>query len=333
MSKVRINDLARELEVKSKSILDALTAVGVTEKKTHSSSIEADEAEKVRAYVKGGSRSQAQRTSHEAPKFDLSKVSKPGDALKAILERKQAEAAAKSASPAMAARPAVVAPPSNPVVAHPATSAPVAPSVAQASAPRPGAVAGAGPGIASGPGTVSSVAASSAPAAVQPSAPGAAAAANTVPGAPPAPRRIVPQPRQQANIIAPPQAAPAIASRPPAGPVVAVRPRLRWLPPPERSGTGAVAAGRGSACCGCGPSGSSVCSARPIRSGTHIRSGISFCSGLHTGSCCCCGGGSCRTGASRGSCSACNYAADRTAPDLHGAASGSGSSAAQSTHL
>ena len=53
MSKVRINDLARELEVKSRSILDALTAVGVTEAKTHSSSIEADEAEKVRGYIKG----------------------------------------------------------------------------------------------------------------------------------------------------------------------------------------------------------------------------------------------------------------------------------------
>ena len=53
MSKVRINDLARELEVKSRSILDALTAVGVTETKTHSSSIEADEAEKVRNYFKG----------------------------------------------------------------------------------------------------------------------------------------------------------------------------------------------------------------------------------------------------------------------------------------
>ena len=52
MSKVRINDLARELEVKSRSILDALTAVGVTESKTHSSSIEADEAEKVRGYFK-----------------------------------------------------------------------------------------------------------------------------------------------------------------------------------------------------------------------------------------------------------------------------------------
>src|ERR1022692_1712453 len=40
MSKVRINDLARELEVKSRAILDTLPLVGVTEKKTHSSSLE-----------------------------------------------------------------------------------------------------------------------------------------------------------------------------------------------------------------------------------------------------------------------------------------------------
>src|ERR1700758_3188897 len=111
MSKVRINDLARELEVKSKSILDALTAVGVTEKKTHSSSIEVDEAEKVRAYLTGGNRGGgASRYAAESkPRFDLSKVSKPGDALKAILERKQAETAAKAAPPVMT-RPAVVAP-------------------------------------------------------------------------------------------------------------------------------------------------------------------------------------------------------------------------------
>ena len=50
MSKVRINDLARELEVKSRAILDALTHVGVTEKKTHSSSLEEDEAERVRQH-------------------------------------------------------------------------------------------------------------------------------------------------------------------------------------------------------------------------------------------------------------------------------------------
>ena len=50
LQKVRINDLARELEVKSKVILDLLIKVGVTEKKTHSSSIEVDEAERVKKY-------------------------------------------------------------------------------------------------------------------------------------------------------------------------------------------------------------------------------------------------------------------------------------------
>ena len=52
MSKIRINDLARELEVKSKAIVDSLVTVGITEKKTHSSSLEADEAVKVRAHFK-----------------------------------------------------------------------------------------------------------------------------------------------------------------------------------------------------------------------------------------------------------------------------------------
>ena len=59
MSKVRINDLARELEVKSKAILDALPLVGVTEKKTHSSSIEDHEAEKVRAHIRGSAEAQS----------------------------------------------------------------------------------------------------------------------------------------------------------------------------------------------------------------------------------------------------------------------------------
>ena len=90
MSKVRINDLARELEVKSKSILDALTAVGVTEKKTHSSSIEEDEAEKVRGYLTGGRSSRHAHGQEAKPKVDLSKASKPGDVMRAILERRQA---------------------------------------------------------------------------------------------------------------------------------------------------------------------------------------------------------------------------------------------------
>ena len=90
--KIRINDLARELEVKSKQILDVLIKVGVTEKKTHSSSVEADEAEKVRKYFQENSGApNRHRAGGEEfrPKIDLSKISKPGDALKAILARKE----------------------------------------------------------------------------------------------------------------------------------------------------------------------------------------------------------------------------------------------------
>jgi translation initiation factor IF-2 len=210
MNKVRINDLAREMEVKSKSILDALIAVGVTEKKTHSSSIEEDEAEKVRGYFNRGTRSAAPaRPAVEAkPAFSLANVSKPGDALKAILERKQAEAAAR-ATPPPAARP-TVARPTGAVVAAPAAGTPQKPTIAVSAAAAPPAVA-------------------AAPVA-------------------PAPRRIVPIPRPMNPVIVaapaiasrpvtgaivakPPvvAAAPAVAAAPPAAPVVA-KPAV--APPP-----------------------------------------------------------------------------------------------------
>jgi translation initiation factor IF-2 len=129
MSKVRINDLARELEVKSREILDTLTAVGVTEKKTHSSSLESDEAERVRAYLKRGSRSASETQSRSAgngqkPKIDWSQVSKPGDAARELLRRKE-EAAAATASPRPAAPAATPAPP--PIAAKPAPSQPAPP--------------------------------------------------------------------------------------------------------------------------------------------------------------------------------------------------------------
>ncbi|MBI3695856.1 MAG: translation initiation factor IF-2 [Acidobacteria bacterium] len=54
MSKIRINDLARELEVKANAILSLLPALGVTEKKTHSSSVDEDVAEKVRRHFQNG---------------------------------------------------------------------------------------------------------------------------------------------------------------------------------------------------------------------------------------------------------------------------------------
>ena len=139
MSKVRINDLARELEVKSRPILDALEAIGVTGK-THSSSIEEDQAERVRAYFNGGNRGMAANkpAADTKPKFDLSKVSKPGDALKAILERKQAEEAAKHAPP-VRPQAVVVAPPAQthpPAQAHPAHAHPPATAPAAGTAAR-----------------------------------------------------------------------------------------------------------------------------------------------------------------------------------------------------
>ena len=99
MSKIRINDLARELEVKSRAILDVLVEVGVTEKKTHSSSVEEHEAEKVRAHFRAAAEAQAApaksaRGGREADeiktKIDLSHISKPGDVLKLITKQQQA---------------------------------------------------------------------------------------------------------------------------------------------------------------------------------------------------------------------------------------------------
>src|SRR5579864_5795473 len=51
MRKIRINELARQLEVPSHEILDMLPGLGVTEKKTHSSSIDDDVADKIRRRV------------------------------------------------------------------------------------------------------------------------------------------------------------------------------------------------------------------------------------------------------------------------------------------
>src|SRR5437764_13980842 len=103
MSKVRINDLARELEVKSRAILDILPKVGVTEKKTHSSSIEVDEAERVRKHFAGqggaAARGGGSRAAEPAikTKIDLSHLSKPGDV--ASLLRRTAETAAAPTPP------------------------------------------------------------------------------------------------------------------------------------------------------------------------------------------------------------------------------------------
>ncbi len=130
--KIRINDLARELEVKSKVILDILAKVGVTEKKTHSSSIEVDEAERVKHYYHehgepGSSRSSRATAPADEfkPKIDLSHISKPGDVLKAITQKAQQPPQPRPAVPVapLTARQAVT----PPLVVSVKTSAPAAP--------------------------------------------------------------------------------------------------------------------------------------------------------------------------------------------------------------
>ncbi|HEY1580155.1 MAG TPA: translation initiation factor IF-2 [Terracidiphilus sp.] len=170
MSKVRINDLARELEVKSRQVLDVLAELGLGEGKTHSSSIEEHEADKVRGHFQHGSRpagyaggSGSRASQAITPKIDLSHVSKPGDVMKAILAKKQEDEAEarKSHIPPSKAAPPVVA---KPVAATPVAPAPTAASIPVAPAkpeprkivpqPRPApAIIAAPPAIASKPPT------------------------------------------------------------------------------------------------------------------------------------------------------------------------------------
>ncbi len=222
--KIRINDLARELEVKSREILDTLSAVGITEKKTHSSSLEDHEAELVRKYVR--SRSDASSTSSRparAPqhgeeefktKIDLSHISRPGDALRAIKQQQTAPdhppvrpVVKPVAPPPRAPEPPIPAPPVEPQIeaklqeeeVTPLTSATVVPPKPAAAPPPPA------PRLV----TPASVAAMRPPAVV-------VIPPKTPPPAPP-------------SAIAPaPPSAPAASAAPPA---VAIPPRATPAPP------------------------------------------------------------------------------------------------------
>jgi len=259
MSKVRINDLARELEVKSRAILDTLPLVGVTEKKTHSSSLEEHEAEKVRVYIRSaaegsssGSKSGARQVRGEEEiktKIDLSHISRPGDVLKAITQQKEAVAppvAPRAVPPPVthapvaqppvekpaAAAPAAVSHPATvaPTVAKPAVSAPAAPVTAPAGTP----VVTARPVVApppSGPIAPPQVAPPARPAA--PSAPPFSAApaapvvsASTAPAAPVAAKPVIAPPPAPRMIV--PQTGPRPVYKAP------VRPSAP--PPPVQPG-------------------------------------------------------------------------------------------------
>ncbi len=98
-NQVRINELARELEIKAKVLIEYLPEIGVTEKKTHSSSIDNSHAELVRKHFLGlaaqEAAAEAEKTKAAAAK---SKPSRPA-----------------AAAPPAAARPAPAAPAAAPV--------------------------------------------------------------------------------------------------------------------------------------------------------------------------------------------------------------------------
>ncbi|MHB1856864.1 MAG: translation initiation factor IF-2, partial [Acidobacteriaceae bacterium] len=175
--------------------------VGVTEKKTHSSSVEEDEAVRVRAALGRGGRSTSSAPGRPAanepkPKIDLSNISRPGDVLRAIQQQKEQREAPRGtySGATVAQRPTVTATAASPAAKSTAVSTSPAPASAAQSA-------------------VSMPAFTTNPVGAVPASAGSASK--------PAARKIVPLPRQAPQIVSTPATpTPAIASRPPAGPVI-----------------------------------------------------------------------------------------------------------------
>src|SRR5580704_2590684 len=127
-NQIRINELARELEIKAKVLIDFLPEIGVTEKKTHSSSLDLDHAELVRKHFQGLADAEAAAEADKAAK---------AAAAKARPAAKPAAAAPPPAAPRPAATPAPTpsAAPAAPVAAKPAVAPPVAAAPASPAPP------------------------------------------------------------------------------------------------------------------------------------------------------------------------------------------------------
>src|SRR5271157_1840834 len=127
-SQVRINELARELEVKAKAIIDLLAGFGVTEKKTHSSSIPVEVAEQVRHHLKGVADAEAAASAERASKEAAARAAQRRPVLHAAAPAPAKPSVPVAGAPAAHAHvghPAAHVPAAHPPAAHPA--APVAP--------------------------------------------------------------------------------------------------------------------------------------------------------------------------------------------------------------
>jgi len=262
MNKIRINVLARELEVKAHELIDKLPELGVTEKKTHSSSVDDDVAEKLRQ-IFGGGGAPAKAEPSGSNGAATAVVEEPPAAHVAV-EKPQPEAAepAREAEPAAQELPASekVAPRISPqpqrlrpplattpvpgaprIPAAPAASAPV-PAAPVREVPPPSRAAPAPPR----PGQILSGPRQPLPAGMRPPEP-----VRVVTGAPPATARSAPiaqspsMPSPGAPAARPPMARPGLAGQPAARPIVPPRPDLAAkLSQPRPAGPGAPIAPR-----------------------------------------------------------------------------------------
>ena len=118
MKKIRINELARELEVKPGVILDMLPELGVQEKKTHSSSIDEDVALVVKERLTGsGAPPQSVSNGHHAaPDHEIHEAHEPQE-LPVSEEHEEHVSPAAAAAPPLEARAAAGVPPPEPLQA------------------------------------------------------------------------------------------------------------------------------------------------------------------------------------------------------------------------
>jgi len=234
MSKIRINELARELEVKSNLVLDYLTSIGHGEKKSHSSALEDDLAEEVRRHF-------SQNGEEPQP---IAPVAPSAPPAVSTIERQTAPPETVPARPAPSvappAVPQAVAPPrpSAPPVAHPKSEAPALRTIDQIKQDARRAVLGAQRPT-ERPATV----------AAGPAVPPAAGVRRPVTGVPGVPGAVLPQ---KPPLPTSPVSAGAPAIRPPQVPAAGVRPVPGAAKPPATAGNTPLAA-RGVAPAGARP--------------------------------------------------------------------------------
>jgi len=260
-NQIRINELARELEIKAKVLIDYLPEIGVTEKKTHSSSIDVDHAVLVRKHFQQLADDEVAAEAEKQAKAAAAKVrpvARPAPPLPSppaarpvaapVAAKPEPEAPVVAAAPPVAPSPRPPIPVRGPIASPAATVAPVAaPSPpAPAVAAKPVAAAPAAPPAARPPVTTL-------PRPSIPQRPAAGSTAGRAAAAPPKPV-LGPMPKlpqkpsiqapASARVETPASARPAVAGRPgtapagrPGGPSrFPVRPGGRPSGPPRPGG-------------------------------------------------------------------------------------------------